>query len=418
MTEFISKLNNLKLIELRELATKYNLSQKIQNIHKLKKQELIVQLLMRADEIMKIYNEDLSRAKIRENVGLPPEKERKPRTLKPKEQTQLNKDIDELVKEQNKIADEVRSEKDIKKKIILISKIKEIGKKINRLSPYIERDVEAEKKKAEEAQKEIDEIKKEETDRLLGQTNEQKKYRLKMEIDQIERSIKNIEAKQNKAKTREEMDKLTDKKQELLNKLINKETELGQVDIKPDIIQQPEVVEEPKVEKTKFKFKLSSILKNCGKYHYITLKKTEGSYIPIGYKSYDKVRSIKITEDDTVLIMVKLNRTEKKVYKLEKKSPIKVLDAPFYATIYPFDRVNNKFIMGPEFPKKIGFPKKYLTKIMKKDDVCDIIKKDVLQICMAYLNDKIKIGLIALNNITDINKMKFPKNKSNNKSNI
>jgi hypothetical protein len=64
MSEFISKLNNLKLRELRDLASRYNLSQKIDNIYKLKKNELIIHLLMNIDAVKKIYYDDLTKNQI------------------------------------------------------------------------------------------------------------------------------------------------------------------------------------------------------------------------------------------------------------------------------------------------------------------------------------------------------------------
>jgi hypothetical protein len=140
MSEFISKLNNLKLKELRDLATRYNLSQKIDNIYKLKKNELIIHLLMNVDAVKKIYYDDLTKNQIRAEKGLPPLKERKKPEIRPKEQKKLNKDIDELLMEQIKLSDEIVAEKDEGKRQILIKKQKEIRKKLARLSPYIESD--------------------------------------------------------------------------------------------------------------------------------------------------------------------------------------------------------------------------------------------------------------------------------------
>jgi len=56
--EFISVLNKLPKNELVKLARKHNALNKIPNINKLKKHDLIVELLMHREEIEKIYYSD------------------------------------------------------------------------------------------------------------------------------------------------------------------------------------------------------------------------------------------------------------------------------------------------------------------------------------------------------------------------
>jgi len=256
MSEFISKLNNLKLKELRDLASRYNLSQKIDNIYKLKKNELIIHLLMNIDAVKKIYYDDLTKNQIRAEKGLPPLKERKKPERRPKEQKKLMKDIDELNMEQIKLSNEIVAEKDEGKRQILMKKQKEIRKKLGRLSPYIESDPESENNKrfkAEEAQKIIEEEKKAEEERLKGQTNEQKKYRLKMEIDQIGRTIKNLEKKEKQIIDTNELSNIAVKKNSLYNQLISKDNEYKE--LSPEIRVKEQIklskVEEPKKKENK-----------------------------------------------------------------------------------------------------------------------------------------------------------------------
>jgi len=260
MSEFISKLNNLKLKELRDLASRYNLSQKIDNIYKLKKNELIIHLLMNIDAVKKIYYDDLTKNQIRAEKGLSPLKERKKPERRPKEQKKLMKDIDELNMERIKLSNEIVAEKDEGKRQILMKKQKEIGKKLGRLSPYIESDPEAERKKAEEAQKIIEEEKKAEEERLKGQTNEQKKYRLKMEIDQIGRTIKNLEKKEKQTVDTSELSNIAVKKNSLYNQLISKDNEYKE--LSPEIRVKEQIklskVEEPKIPKIEDNFDILS----------------------------------------------------------------------------------------------------------------------------------------------------------------
>ena len=143
---------------------------------------------------------------------------------------------------------------------------------------------------------------------------------------------------------------------------------------------------------------LKEIINNCNKYHYIKYvdKKIKG------YKSYpDKQNNISIKNKEK-LVLIKLKTITKKLYRLEKTSPIKISGGPLYAEVNVYSIVDGKIIKEKSKSKnKIYFPKKYLKKILEKD-LCQIIKKDILKICKYYMEDKIKQGLIAINNITDL----------------
>jgi hypothetical protein len=143
---------------------------------------------------------------------------------------------------------------------------------------------------------------------------------------------------------------------------------------------------------------LKEIINNCNKYHYI--KYIDGKIK--GYKSYpDKQNNISIKNKEK-LVLIKLKTITKKLYRLEKKSPIKVSGGPLYAEVNVYSIFDGKIIKEKSKSKnKVYFPKKYLKKILEKD-LCNIIKKDILKICKNYMEDKIKQGLIAINNITDL----------------
>lgn len=145
---------------------------------------------------------------------------------------------------------------------------------------------------------------------------------------------------------------------------------------------------------------LKEIINNCNKYHYIkyTDKQTKG----IKYKSYpEKKKNISIKNNEK-LVLIKLKTLTKKMYKLEKNSPIKISGGPLYAEVNVYSIVDGKIIKEKSKSKnKVYFPKKYLKKILEKD-LCKIIKKDVLKIGNSYMQDKIKQGLIAINTIINL----------------
>ncbi len=142
---------------------------------------------------------------------------------------------------------------------------------------------------------------------------------------------------------------------------------------------------------------LKEIINNCNKYHYIKYLNK-----PIKYKSYNEKQQISIKNKEK-LVLIKLKTLTKKLYKLEKNSPIKVSGGPLYAEVNVYSIIDGKIIKEKSKSKnKIYFPKKYLKEItMPNKDLCKIIKKDILKICNNYMENKIKQGLIAINNITD-----------------
>ncbi len=147
---------------------------------------------------------------------------------------------------------------------------------------------------------------------------------------------------------------------------------------------------------------LKEIINNCNKYHYINTNKQTKKY---KYKSSpDKkfLNDISIKNNEK-LVLIKLKTLTKKLYNLEKKSPIKVSGGPLYGEVNVYSLFDGKIIKEKSKSKnKIYFPKKYLKIIIQEKDLCKIIKKNMLKICKAYMEDRIKQGLIAINNITDL----------------
>jgi hypothetical protein len=95
--QFGTILNNMKKPELVDLARRFNLHYTIHNIQKLKREQLVLELLGHIDEVIKIYLEDKPQAEIRKDLGLP---EKKPRRAKDqqklrKEQADIRAKIDE-----------------------------------------------------------------------------------------------------------------------------------------------------------------------------------------------------------------------------------------------------------------------------------------------------------------------------------
>lgn len=126
--EFKSKLMNMKKVELIDLAQKFNLHYKIHNIQKLKKQQLIVELLVFEKEVQKIYNEDKSKPEIRKEKGLPEPKPRKAR-----DQEKLKKDIKDLENLTNPLLEELYKPENFEKPIVrksILGQITKIQEKI------------------------------------------------------------------------------------------------------------------------------------------------------------------------------------------------------------------------------------------------------------------------------------------------
>ncbi len=141
---------------------------------------------------------------------------------------------------------------------------------------------------------------------------------------------------------------------------------------------------------------LKEIIKNCNKYHFLFINKQNKVY---KYKSYPDKQNISIKNNEK-LVLIKLKTLSKKLYKLEKKSPIKASGGPLYAQVSVYN-INGK--EESKFKNKVYFPKKYLKNILESGkDICKYINKDILKICNAYMNDKLNQGLISINKITDL----------------
>lgn len=136
--EFISVLNKLPKNELVKLAQKHNALSKIPNIHKLKKHDLVVQLMMFQDEVKKIYYGENNDKSVNDVKAARGQKIRAP--PKPKDQTKLNEDINELLKEQIKISNEILDTENISEsdKLTKMKQIKEIRKKVDKLAKHLQ----------------------------------------------------------------------------------------------------------------------------------------------------------------------------------------------------------------------------------------------------------------------------------------
>jgi len=133
-------LTKMKKPELVDLAQRFNLKYKIHNLSKLKRNELILELLVYEKEVKQIYNEDKSKAEIRKEKGLPEPKERKMPQRKSKPQEPLLKEIDSLLKQRIEISQSILKDENIPitEKQKGIKEMRAIDKKLMRLKEYIE----------------------------------------------------------------------------------------------------------------------------------------------------------------------------------------------------------------------------------------------------------------------------------------
>jgi len=138
--EFMNVLTKMKKPELVDLAQRFNLKYKIHNLSKLKRNELILELLVYEKEVKQIYNEDKSKAEIRKEKGLPEPKERKMPQRKSKPQEPLLKEIDSLLKQRIEISQSILKDENIPitEKQKGIKEMRAIDKKLMRLKEYIE----------------------------------------------------------------------------------------------------------------------------------------------------------------------------------------------------------------------------------------------------------------------------------------
>lgn len=138
--EFMNVLTKMKKPELVDLAQRFNLKYKIHNLSKLKRNELILELLVYEKEVKQIYNEDKSKADIRKEKGLAEPKERKAPQRKARPQEPLLKEIDTLLKQRIEIAQSILKDENIPitEKQKGIKEMRAIDKKLMRLKEYIE----------------------------------------------------------------------------------------------------------------------------------------------------------------------------------------------------------------------------------------------------------------------------------------
>ena len=122
--EWNTTLSRMQKPELLELAKKYNRSfDKIENINKLKKSELKVELLMREKKAKKIWS------------GEKKVKEEKPRKGYTKTKVLTNEEQNDLIKENMKLSKQATETKDIGEKLQLMKQIQKINNKLKRFMP-------------------------------------------------------------------------------------------------------------------------------------------------------------------------------------------------------------------------------------------------------------------------------------------
>ena len=138
--EFMSILTKMKKPELIDLAQRFNLKYKIHNLSKLKRNELILELMIYEKEVKQIYYEDKTKADIRKEKGLPEPKERKKPERKARPQEPLKKEINDLLKQRIDIAQSILKDENIPitEKQKGMKEMKIIDKKIMRLKEYLE----------------------------------------------------------------------------------------------------------------------------------------------------------------------------------------------------------------------------------------------------------------------------------------
>jgi hypothetical protein len=138
--DFMNVLIKMKKPELVDLAQRFNLKYKIHNLSKLKRNELILELMVYEKEVKQIYNEDKSKADIRKEKGLSEPKERKKAERKARPQEPLLKEIDSLLKQRLDIAQSILRDENIPitEKQKGMKEMRAIDKKLMRLKEYIE----------------------------------------------------------------------------------------------------------------------------------------------------------------------------------------------------------------------------------------------------------------------------------------
>lgn len=138
--EFMNILTKMKKPELVDLAQRFNLKYKIHNLSKLKRNEVILELLVYEKEVKQIYNEDKSKADIRKEKGIAEPKERKTPQRKARPQEPLLKEVNDLLKQRMEISKSILKDENIpiSEKQKGIKEMRAIDKKLMRLKEYIE----------------------------------------------------------------------------------------------------------------------------------------------------------------------------------------------------------------------------------------------------------------------------------------
>jgi len=433
MSEFISTLNKLKRPELVDLANRFNLQVKIPNVSKLKKQELIIHLLMHVDAVKKVYYDDLSKEKIREKQGLPPLKERKKRELKPRDKTKVFEEIKPLVMEIDKLTEEIKETKEQSKKESLFKQIRKIHTKINRLSKYLELTQE-EKKALEEEQKrkEEEEMKADEEERRSKETKEQKIYRLNNEISELNKQIKNISNKNkiinkslDKTNDEEEIIFLNSELQKNQNKLKKLESDLEKKSIELKSIE-PKKEEKKSIEsKKEEKQKTLKDASNKELINIIDLHYNCGSFYS-GLQLSSNLKRIKRQEQQLKELKLKYNFEDIKEVKKEIESRFKENDNinnwldndydEYYKNCFsknykPLDKYLSNINKKKEEPKKeienFDILSGKLQQLIYSTNINDIVKAlSKLKYKGKILTNKIMLNMQLLQNFNTIDKIK------------
>ncbi len=138
--DFMNILIKMKKPELVDLGQRFNLKYKIHNLSKLKRNELILELMVYEKEVKQIYYEDKSKADIRKEKGLPEPKERKKAERRARPQEPLLKEINSLLKQRLDISQSILKDENIpmSEKQKGIKEMRAIDKKLMRLKEYVE----------------------------------------------------------------------------------------------------------------------------------------------------------------------------------------------------------------------------------------------------------------------------------------
>lgn len=150
----------------------------------------------------------------------------------------------------------------------------------------------------------------------------------------------------------------------------------------------------------KDKVKLSDIINSVSSYHYYVY---DGDNIVSHHSNnmlnFDHVKKLKV---NNTIIVVNLKPISKKENELNKTTQFKLIGGPLYGLITEYlVKEDNIYKLKSKPKNKVYFPKKYIVKIYKKNNMKQI-KKDIMKIVTCYKEDKLKKQLFAINTITNI----------------